>query len=41
MDAQTMSPLLKNLGAKEIPRTEFIKKLRKALKKESIFPIPD
>jgi len=39
MDVQTMSPLLKNLGAKEIPRPEFMKKLRKALKKGPLFPI--
>ncbi len=32
MDVQTLTPLLKRLGAKEIPRAEFMKKLREALK---------
>jgi leucyl/phenylalanyl-tRNA--protein transferase len=32
MDVQTLTPLLKRLGAKEILRAEFMRKLREALK---------
>lgn len=37
MDVQTMSPLLKTLGAKLIPRQEYMKKLKAALRDPSIF----
>lgn len=37
MDVQTMSPLLKRFGAKEIPREIFMKKLAKALKEPAVF----
>ena len=39
LDCQTMSPLVKSFGAKEISREEFIKKLKVALKGPEIFPI--
>lgn len=38
LDCQTMSPLVKTFGAKEISRDEFMKKLSKALKGPEIFP---
>ena len=31
MDVQTLTPLLKRFGAKEIPRAEFMRKLKRAL----------
>ncbi len=37
MDVQVMSPLLKQFGAKEIPRAAFIKKLKKATAEPSLF----
>jgi len=38
MDVQTMSPLLSNLGAKEIPRNDFMKRLKKAIRQDPLFP---
>lgn len=38
MDVQMLTPLLKNLGAREIPREEFMSKLTEALKKPPLFP---
>jgi leucyl/phenylalanyl-tRNA--protein transferase len=38
MDVQTMSPLLGQLGAKEISRDEFTRKLKKALRQDPLFP---
>jgi leucyl/phenylalanyl-tRNA--protein transferase len=38
LDCQTMSPLVKSFGAKEIPREEFIKKLKTALAGPDLFP---
>ncbi len=37
MDVQTMSPLVASLGAKEIPRSDFMKRLKRALRDPPIF----
>ncbi|MCP5468366.1 MAG: leucyl/phenylalanyl-tRNA--protein transferase [Deltaproteobacteria bacterium] len=39
MDIQTLSPLLQQFGAKEIPRTQFLKKLKQAISEMNIFSI--
>ncbi len=41
MDIQTLSPLLQALGAKEIPRKDFMKRLTQSLKAAPIFPLPN
>ncbi|HCU23653.1 MAG TPA: leucyl/phenylalanyl-tRNA--protein transferase [Deltaproteobacteria bacterium] len=38
MDIQMLSPLLQRLGAKEIPRTVFMEKLRAALAEKPLWP---
>ncbi len=38
IDVQMLTPLLESLGAKEIPRLQFMKKLNKALKNERLIP---
>jgi leucyl/phenylalanyl-tRNA--protein transferase len=40
LDCQTMSPLVKSFGAKEISRGEFMKRLKKALVGPDLFPFP-
>lgn len=39
LDIQTLSPLLRTLGAKEIPREDFMKRLTQSLKAPPIFPL--
>ncbi|MFO1463186.1 MAG: leucyl/phenylalanyl-tRNA--protein transferase [bacterium] len=40
MDIQMMTPLLRSLGAKEIPRKLFMEKLHTAIHAKPIFPTP-
>jgi leucyl/phenylalanyl-tRNA--protein transferase len=37
LDIQMMTPLLKSFGAREIPRREFMRRLRQAIKDDGPF----